>query len=53
MEKDFMMVFWPKDKPETLKIGLSFFEPEDQIDDISKSDIPLDFCITPKNTYTF
>ena len=51
--KGFYDGFLAQCKPETLKIGLSFFEPEDQIDDISKSDIPLDFCITSINTYTF
>lgn len=38
---------------ETIKIGLSFFEAEDTIKDISTSDIPLNFCVTPKNVYSF
>ena len=40
-------------RPETLKIGLSFFEAENKITDINENDIPLDFCITPKQVYSF
>jgi len=39
--------------PETVKIGLSFFEAEDKIIDINEYDIPLDFCVTPKQIYRF
>ncbi|MFB9051806.1 5-formyltetrahydrofolate cyclo-ligase [Formosa undariae] len=39
--------------PKTIKIGLSFFEAEDEISDIYDSDIPLDYCVTPKQVYTF
>ena len=42
-----------KCRPETLKIGLSFFEAEDQIEDIDENDVPLNYCITPKKTYEF
>lgn len=38
---------------ETIKIGLSFFEAEDSILDILKSDIKLDYCVTPKKVYSF
>ena len=37
-------------RPDCQKIGLSFFEMEDQIDDINEKDIPLDLIITPKST---
>jgi len=40
-------------QPETIKIGLSFFEAEKNIDDISENDIPLDFCVTPKKIFSF
>lgn len=40
-------------QPETIKIGVSFFEPEDLIDDISEEDIKLDYCITPEKCYNF
>jgi len=36
-----------------LKIGLSYFEPLDSLDDVSDFDIPLDFCITPEKIYVF
>lgn len=40
-------------KPETIKVGLSFFEAEAEITDVSPNDIRLDYCVTPKNIYTF
>jgi len=40
-------------KPETIKIGLSFFEAENQIEDVFESDIKLDYCVTPEKVYTF
>lgn len=38
-------------RPDVLKIGLSFFEPEEEIIDVCESDVKLDFCITPEKTY--
>ncbi len=38
---------------DTLKIGLSFFEADAEIENIKPHDIPLDYCITPHKTYTF
>lgn len=40
-------------KPDVIKIGLSFFEPEELIADIFEGDIPLDYCVTPNRVYTF
>ena len=40
-------------KPETIKIGLSFFEAEAEIEDVYKDDISLDYCVTPKTIYKF
>ncbi|APG60902.1 5-formyltetrahydrofolate cyclo-ligase [Christiangramia salexigens] len=40
-------------KPNILKIGLSFFEPIEQINEIYYSDIPLNYCITPEKVYNF
>lgn len=51
--KGFYDTFLSNCKPETIKIGLSFFESEEKIDDIVKNDVKLDFCITPKNIYSF
>ena len=38
---------------ETIKIGLSFFEPEELITDIFKGDIKMDYCVTPDRVYKF
>lgn len=35
-------------RPDCLKVGLSFFEVEEKIDEISEKDIPLDMIITPE-----
>ncbi|OUR98229.1 5-formyltetrahydrofolate cyclo-ligase [Flavobacteriales bacterium 33_180_T64] len=51
--KGFYDKFLAKCKPETLKIGLSFFEAENNIKDVFKNDIRLDYCITPKTIYEF
>lgn len=51
--KGFYDKFLTNCKPETIKIGLSFFEAEDKIGDVSENDIQLDFCVTPDKVYTF
>lgn len=40
-------------KPETIKIGLSFFPPEEQINDVSENDVKLDFCVTNEEIFEF
>jgi 5-formyltetrahydrofolate cyclo-ligase len=40
-------------RPEVIKIGFSFFEALEQIDDIDGFDVPLSFCITPSRIYEF
>ncbi|MEI9933266.1 MAG: 5-formyltetrahydrofolate cyclo-ligase [Ferruginibacter sp.] len=40
-------------KKDILKIGLSYFDPVDLIEDIDKTDIAMDFCITPEYIYQF
>ncbi|MFD2822702.1 5-formyltetrahydrofolate cyclo-ligase [Lacinutrix iliipiscaria] len=37
----------------TLKIGLSFFEAEEEISEVFENDIPLNFCVTPNQVYKF
>ena len=37
---------------DVIKVGLSYFEPEAAIE-ATAQDVPLDFCITPENIYTF
>lgn len=36
-----------------IKVGLSFFEVETAIDDVSQQDIKLDYCVTPTTNYLF
>lgn len=36
-----------------IKIGFSYFEPEEAIDDINDFDVPLSMCITPNKIYEF
>jgi 5-formyltetrahydrofolate cyclo-ligase len=38
---------------DTIKVGLSFFEAENQIEDLHDNDIPLNFCVTPTQVYAF
>ena len=51
--KGFYDKFLSKCQPETIKIGLSFFEPEEKIENVFESDIPLNFCVTPEKTFGF
>ena len=36
-----------------LKIGFSYFEPLDAIEDTNEFDVPLDLCVTPSTVYAF
>ena len=51
--KGFYDKFLAECKPETIKIGLSFFEAVSQIDDVFESDVKLDYCVTPEKIYRF
>lgn len=51
--KGFYDKFLSECKPETIKIGLSFFEAESIIEGISKNDMQLDYCVTASKIYTF
>lgn len=42
-----------KDCPNAIKIGLSFFEAEYEINEIQPNDVALDYCITPNQIFTF
>ena len=50
--KGFYDRFLSECKPKTLKIGLSFFDPEEDIE-VEKNDIRLDYCVTPQKNYRF
>lgn len=45
--------FLSRCRPNALKVGFSFFEPVDTIDDIHHFDVPLNYCITPTQVYEF
>jgi len=40
-------------RKDILKVGLSFYEPVDAIEDTNEFDIPLNFCVTDKKVYEF
>ena len=40
-------------RADVLKVGLSFFEPVDKIEDTSEHDIELNHCITPNRIWSF
>ena len=51
--KGFYDIFLSKCNEDVIKIGLSFFEPEEAIDAISPTDIRLDYCVTPTSLFNF
>jgi len=51
--KGFYDIFLKECNPDVIKIGLSLFEAEENIDDIAPNDVPLDYCITPNKVYSF
>jgi 5-formyltetrahydrofolate cyclo-ligase len=40
-------------RPDALKVGFSFFDPVQSIEDINQFDVPLNLCITPMRVYEF
>lgn len=51
--KGFYDRFLQSCKPETLIIGLSFFEPETTLIPAETTDVALQYCITPSKIYQF
>lgn len=51
--KGFYDKFLSKCNEDVIKIGLSFFDPEETIDGVFESDIRLDYCVTPTTNYEF
>lgn len=51
--KGFYDRFLSQCKSDVVKVGLSFFEPEEEIIVKNSQDIPLNSCITPKRVYHF
>jgi 5-formyltetrahydrofolate cyclo-ligase len=51
--KGFYDRFLSECTPETVTVGLSFFEADETITDIHESDVTLNYCVTPKTIYRF
>lgn len=51
--KGFYDKFLSQCKPDVVKIGLSFFDPEELIEDVFTEDVRLDYCITPNTIVKF
>jgi 5-formyltetrahydrofolate cyclo-ligase len=51
--KGFYDRFLSECKPETIKIGVSFFEAEEFISDVFEGDIKLNYCVSPNTIYSF
>ena len=45
--------YLPACRRDVVKVGFSFFDPVDKIDDINEFDVPLNLCITPTCIYEF
>lgn len=51
--KGFYDRFLARCNPDTIKVGLSFFPPESEIEGVSDNDVKLDYCVTPEQIYRF
>jgi 5-formyltetrahydrofolate cyclo-ligase len=51
--KGFYDRFFKDCHEDCLKVGVSYFEPVDVIEDAADFDVPLDLCITPQQVYVF
>ena len=51
--KGFYDEFFSKTDSETLKIGVNYFQPDEKINDLLKTDIPLNYLITPTEVLSF
>ena len=45
--------FFENINPDSIKIGVNLFEPDEEIEDIRSGDIPLDYLITPTEVLSF
>ena len=45
--------YLPKCAQDVVKIGFSYFEALDAIEDVNEYDVPLNYCITPMRVYEF
>ncbi len=40
-------------RPDVMSIGLSYFDPVEEIDDINEFDLPLNYCVTPSRLFSY
>jgi 5-formyltetrahydrofolate cyclo-ligase len=45
--------FLAQTRPDCLKIGLSFFDPINELIEVENTDIKLDYCVTPQKVWAF
>jgi 5-formyltetrahydrofolate cyclo-ligase len=51
--KGFYDAFLERCRPNAIRVGLSLFEAEPAITDVGPQDVPLHYCVTPLQTYSF
>lgn len=51
--KGFYDRFLSQCSKDIVKVGLSLFAAEEEIQDVNEHDIPLDYCVTPEKIYNF
>lgn len=51
--KGFYDIFLASCRPDVIKVGVSFFDPEPIFDGLLETDIALNYCVTPDKVYTF
>ncbi|SIQ03959.1 5-formyltetrahydrofolate cyclo-ligase [Chryseobacterium sp. RU37D] len=51
--KGFYDAFFESISKEVQKIGVNYFNPEENIDDVWENDIPLDYLVTPADVLSF
>ena len=51
--KGFYDIFLQQCSADCIKVGLSYFDPIDAIEDAAHFDVPLNLCITPQKAYVF
>lgn len=51
--KGFYDKFLADCRPDVISVGLSFFDPVEEIADINEFDLPLNYCVTPDSLFRF
>jgi 5-formyltetrahydrofolate cyclo-ligase len=51
--KGFYDEFLSRCTKEVVKVGLSLFPAEKEIEEVNEHDVPLDYCVSPEKIYNF